>query len=130
MQTQYSVLHFRTGFYFNDYKPETEVDENGHGNINTDYEVKNQKALKQELGCQFITIYPEKKTLIFLKLSVNHLDMSNNRLINRLNNHIKTVIDTVSVRSLRLKFKSNNVIISKAIEFFVKNILPGYASKC
>ena len=36
METQYNVLGYRIDLYFHDYKPATEIDENGHsdGSIN------------------------------------------------------------------------------------------------
>ena len=36
-------------------------DENGHSNINIDYEKKRHKAIEQELGWKFIRIDPDKE---------------------------------------------------------------------
>ena len=75
-------LGYRIDLYFHDYKIAIQVDENEHSNRNIDYEIKRQKAIEQELGCDFIRTDPEKITLIFLKLAVKYLDTSNNHLIN------------------------------------------------
>ena len=40
-----------------------EIDENGHSNSNTDYEIKRQKGTEQELGCNLIRIDPDKEDL-------------------------------------------------------------------
>ena len=81
MQTQHSVLGYRIDLYFHDYKPAIQIHEKEHSNRNIDNEIKRQKAKGQKLGCEFIRIDPDKKTLIFLKLSIKYLDTSNSRLI-------------------------------------------------
>ena len=60
MQTQY-VLGYRIDLCFYDYKLTIEIDENEHNNRNADYETKTLKAIKQELGCRFIRIDPDKE---------------------------------------------------------------------
>ena len=60
MQTQYSVLGYRVDLYFHDYRLAIEVDESGHKNRNTDYEIQRQKATEKELGCKFIKINPDE----------------------------------------------------------------------
>ena len=40
-----------------------EIDENGLGDRNIDYEIKRQKAMQQELVYKFIRIDPDKKKL-------------------------------------------------------------------
>ena len=52
-----------------------------------------------------------KKTLVFLELSMKYLDTPNNQLK-------KTLI--------RLEFKSDNIIKSKAIKSIINKILPNY----
>ena len=47
-------------FLFHDYKHAIEIDENGHSDRNIDYEIKRQKAIEQELGCELIRIDPDK----------------------------------------------------------------------
>ena len=60
MKTQYNVLSYRIDLYFHDYKLAIEINENGHGDRNIDYEIKRQKAIEQELGCEFIRSEPNK----------------------------------------------------------------------
>ena len=43
MQTQYNILGYRIDLYFHDYKFAIEIDENGHSDRNTDYEMKDKK---------------------------------------------------------------------------------------
>ena len=50
---------------------------------------------------------------------MTYLDILNNQLK-------KTLINKISTRLLRLEFKSDNIIKSKAIKFIVNEILPGY----
>ena len=61
MQTQYNVLIYRIDLYFHDHKLATAIDENGHSNRNIDYETKNEKAIEQELGSNFIRDDPDKE---------------------------------------------------------------------
>ena len=112
-------LSYSIDFYFHDYKLAIEIDENGHSDRSIDYEIKRQKVIKQELGCKFIRIDPDKKTLIFLELSMKYLDTLNNQLK-------KTLINKISTRLLGLEFKSNNVIKLKDIKVIVKKLLPDY----
>ena len=73
-QTQYNVLGFRTDLYFHDYKFAVKIDENRHSNRSFDYEIKREKAIEQELCCQFIRIDPDKDDFEFLQLSMKYLD--------------------------------------------------------
>ena len=104
MQTQYGVLGYRVDFYFHDYKLAKEIDGNGHGLRNIDYEIKRHFAIEQELGCGFILT---KNTLMFLKLSMKYLGN-----IKQLSNQLtkKTLIDKILMRFLGLEFKSDNTI--------------------
>ena len=61
MQTQYSVLGYRTDLHFHDYKLSIKTDENGHSYKNTDYEIKKQKYIEQALDCMFIRIDLDKE---------------------------------------------------------------------
>ena len=113
MQTQYNDLSSRIGLCFHDYMLAIELDGNGHSDRNIDYKVKRQKAIKQEIGCKFIRIDPEKE------------DFDIFRAINEIFRHIKQsnkkiVIIKLSTRLLGLEFKSNNIIKSKAMKFIVK----------
>ena len=49
MQTQYSVLGYRTDLYFHKYKLAIEVDELGHNDRKIDHEIQIQRALEREL---------------------------------------------------------------------------------
>ena len=66
--------------YFHDYKLTIEIDENGHGDRNIDYEIRRKKAIEQELGCKFIRIDPGKEDFGIFKLSMKYLGKLNNRL--------------------------------------------------
>ena len=44
-----------------------EIDENGLGDRNIDYEIKRQKAMQQELVYKFIRIDPDKKNSDIVK---------------------------------------------------------------
>ena len=59
MQTQYSVLGFRTDLYFHKYKLAIEVHELGHTDRNNNSEIERQKKLERELNCVFIRISPD-----------------------------------------------------------------------
>ena len=61
MQFEYSVLGYRIDLYFHDYKLAIEVDEKVNKDRNIDHEIKRQKALEKELGCEFIRIDPDEK---------------------------------------------------------------------
>ena len=69
--------------YFSDYKLATEIDKNFHRNKNIDYEIKGQKSIKQELGCDFIRIDPDKEDFNIFK-AINeifgHIKQSSNQL--------------------------------------------------
>ena len=54
IQTQYSVIGYRTDLYFHEHKLATEVDELGHADRNLSNETERQKALEKELDCVFI----------------------------------------------------------------------------
>ena len=123
MKTQLFVLDCSIDLYFHNYKHAIEVDENGHINKNNGYEMKRQKAIEQELGCEFIRIVLNKEDF----------DIFN--AINEIFRYIKqsfnestktTLINRISMRLLRLEFKLDNTIKSKAIKYSVKKIIPHY----
>ena len=96
-----------------------EVDELGHINRNIDYELQRQRAIEKELGCVFIRINPDEKDFNIFKE------------INKIHRHIKKstkkfLIDKISKRMLKLEFKSNHSVITKALKIVVKNVLPDY----
>ena len=47
--------------YFYDYKLALGIDKNGNSDRNIDWEIKRQKAIEQELGCNVIIIDPDKE---------------------------------------------------------------------
>ena len=53
--------NYRINLDFDDYNLAIEIDENRHKNRNIDYKVKRQKAIEQELDCNFIRIDPDKE---------------------------------------------------------------------
>ena len=117
MRTQYRVLGCNIYFYFHEYKLAIEVDESGHNNRNIDYEIQRQKAIEKELGCVFIRINPDEENFNIF------------RAINKIHRHIKkstkkSLIDKISKRLLKLEFKSNHSIITKALKRVVKKHFP------
>ena len=70
-------MGYRIDLYFHHYKLAIEIDERGYKDINIDYEIKRQKALEKELGCEFIRIYPDEENFNIFKV------------INEINRHIK-----------------------------------------
>ena len=84
-----------------------EIDENVNRDRNIDYEIKRQKVIKQELGCKFIRIASDKE------------EFDSFRTTNKIFRHIKqstknTLLNNISTRLLKFKFKSDNIIESKA----------------
>ena len=53
IQTQYTVLSYRTDIYFHEYKLAIQVDELRYNDRNIDYEIQRQRALERELDCVF-----------------------------------------------------------------------------
>ena len=80
MQTQDKVFKF--DLYFHDCKLAIEIDENGHSDRTIDYEIKRQKAIEQELGCNIIIIDPDENDFNIFKVAI-YLDKLNNRLRKR-----------------------------------------------
>ena len=64
IQTQYSVIGYRTDLYFHEHKLAIEVDELGHADRNLSNEIERQKALEKELDSVFIRTDPEAKKSI------------------------------------------------------------------
>ena len=117
MQTQYSVLGYRINLYFHKYKLAIEVDELGHADRNINNEIEKQKALERELNYVFIRINSDEKDFNIFKP------------INEMYRHIKksskkSLIDKISKGLLELEFKSNHLIITKALKRVFKEILP------
>ena len=62
------LLEYRIDLYFHDYKLAIEIDENEQSNRNIEYEIKRQKAIEEELGCEFIRINLEKEDFNIFKV--------------------------------------------------------------
>ena len=87
--------------------------------MQTQYEMQRQRAIEKKLGCVFIRINPDEKDFNIFKE------------INKIHRHIekltkKSLIDKISERLLKLEFKSNHSIITKALKSVLKNVLPDY----
>ena len=113
MQTQYTVIGYRIDLNFLAYKLAIQVDELGHDYRNIDYEIQRQRAIEKELGCAFIRINPDEDNFSIFKA------------IYKIHRHIKkstkkSLIDKISKRLLKLEFKSNHSIITKALKRVVK----------
>ena len=105
VQSQYTVLGYRTDLFFHKYKLAIEIDELGHNDRNIDYEIERQKALERKLDCVFIRINPDAIDFnIFKEINKIH------RHINQLNKQQtkkqtkEPLIDNLSERLLELEF--------------------------
>ena len=117
MQNQCTVIGCRIDLYFHEYELAIEVDELGHNDKSIDYEIQGQKAIEKELGCMFIRINPDEENFNIF------------RAMNKIHRHIKKstkkfLIDKISKILLKLEFKSNHLIITKALKRIVKKVLP------
>ena len=124
MQTQYSVLGYRTDLYFHYYKLAIQTNETDHSDGNIDYEIKRKKATEQELVCEFLRIDLDKKDFDFFEV-INEIFRNIKQLPNESTKKStkKTIIDKTSMRLLGIEFKSNNMTKSKTIKYVVKRIL-------
>ena len=111
IQTQYNVLSRRIDLYFHDYMLAIEIDENAHSDRSIDHEIKRQEGKKQELGCKFIRIDPDKEDFdIFRSIheTFRQIKQSTN----------KTLINKISTKLLGLEFKPDNITKLK-LNFFL-----------
>ena len=53
---QYTVLGYWIDLYFYEYKLAIEIDELGHNDRNTDYQIKRQKEIEKELNCVLLEL--------------------------------------------------------------------------
>ena len=84
---------------------EIEIDELGHNDRHIEYEIQRQRAIERELDCVFIRINPSAEGFNICKE------------INKIHRHIKrSLIDKIWKRLLKLKFKSNHSVITKALK--------------
>ena len=66
---QLNFLGYRIEEYFFKHKLPIEVDEQGHNDRDIDYEIERQKAIENELSCEFIRINPAKENFnIFVEI--------------------------------------------------------------
>ena len=103
---QHDVLSYRIDAYFPKYKLAIEIDEQGHNHRDSDYEIKVQKALENELDCEFIRINPAKEDFnIFVEIgkiqsyiveSIKNLPEDSTK---------KSLIDEISNKLLGLELK-------------------------
>ena len=59
IRIQYTVLGCRIDLYFYEYNFVIEIDELGHNDRNTDYEIKRKSEIEKELNCVFIRANPD-----------------------------------------------------------------------
>ena len=121
---QHNVLGYIIDTYLFKHKLAIEVDEQGHNDKDIDYEIERQKAIENELGCEFIRINPAKENFnIFVEIGKiqNCITKSTKKLTEESTK--KSLIDKLSNKLLRSEFKSNNFIKTKCLEYVVKRIL-------
>ena len=115
LQTQYSVLSYRIDLYFHEYKLAIEVDELGHNDRNTYYEIKRERQIEKELNC------------VFIRANLDAADFNINKLNDQIVKHI------IQTKEEKLKNKFGKELLSymssifiplKTIRHFVKKILP------
>ena len=68
---------------------------------------------------------------MFIRINPDEKDFNIFKEINKIHRHIKKstkkfLIDKISKRMLKLEFKSNHSVITKALKIVVKNVLPDY----
>ena len=115
LQTQYSVLSYRIDLYFHEYKLAIEVDELGHNDRNTYYEIKRERQIEKELNC------------VFIRANLDAADFNINKLNDQIVKHI------IQTKEEKLKNKFGKELLSymssifiplKTIRHFVKKIFP------
>ena len=115
LQTQYSVLSYRIDLYFHEYKLAIEVDELGHNDRNTYYEIKRERQIEKELNC------------VFIRANLDAADFNINKLNDQIVKHI------IQTKEEKLKNKFGKELLSymssifiplKTIRHFVKKLFP------
>ena len=79
IRIQNTVLGYRIDLYFYEYKLAMEVDELGHNDRNTDYEIKRQREIEKELNCVLIRTNPDAADFNIIKPNTKYT----NTLINQ-----------------------------------------------
>ena len=118
MQTQYIVVGYRTDLYFYKHKLAVEVDKLRHRNRNINHEIQRQKALKKELGCDFIRINPDEENFNIFK-AIHEINRHNKKSTKRLTEKStkKSLIDELSNKLLRLELKKDNSIKTRCLKY-------------
>ena len=115
LQTQYSVLSYRIDLYFHEYKLAIEVDELGHNDRNTYYEIKRERQIEKVLNC------------VFIRANLDAADFNINKLNDQIVKHI------IQTKEEKLKNKFGKELLSymssifiplKTIRHFVKKMFP------
>ena len=123
---QYHVLNYRVDAYLPKHELVMEIDELGHVNRINDQE--RQSAIEKELDCKFIRINPAKERFnVFNEIGIIQIFIakSNKKLTEKSTKEStkKSIIDRLSIRLLKLEFKSNNSMKRKCLKHIVKKIL-------
>ena len=116
IRIQYTVLGYRIDLYFYEHKLAIEIDELGHNDRNTDYEIKRQREIEKELNCVFIRTNPDAADFNM-----------NRRLKNQIYKHIiKSKEEKLKSKFAKelLSYACSTFIPLKPIKYFVKKILP------
>ena len=108
---QHSVLSYKIDL---EHKLAIEADEKGHEDTYIDYEIKRQKAIEKELGCEFVRIDPDVKDYdkyVEIGKIYKHVNESTKKITKKSTK--KSLIDKISKRLLKFKFVENHSIQSK-----------------
>ena len=69
IRIQYTVLGYRIDLYVYEQKLAIQIDELGHNDRNTDYEIKQKREIEKELNCEFIRTNPDAADFNINKLN-------------------------------------------------------------
>ena len=110
LQTQYSVLSYRIDLYFHEYKLAIEVDELGHNDRNTYYEIKRERQIEKVLNC------------VFIRANLDAADFNINKLNDQIVKHI------IQTKEEKLKNKFGKELLNDMSSIFIplKDILYHY----
>ena len=101
MQTQYSVLGYRTDLYFHKHKLAIEVDDLWYADKNLSKEIERQKALEKQLDCVFIRVNPDERNFnIFKEINKIHRHIKKSKQILTEKTTKRSLIDNLSQRLL------------------------------
>ena len=109
IQIQYTVLGYRINLYFYEYKLAIEINELGHNDRNTDYEIKRQREIEEELN--------------LVRTNPDAADFNMNRLKSQIYKHIiKSKEEKLNSKFAKelLCYASSIFLLLKPIKYFVK----------